>query len=58
MASLLVCDKYGMSCGNVSKFMHIRAHKMNSVDKYNVNAVKCMDVCMDCYEKIFNIKEG
>ena len=58
MASVIVCDRCGMSCGDASKFMHIRAHKMSSADKYNAGTVKYMDVCMDCYEKIFNIKEG
>lgn len=53
MSSVVVCDKCGMSCGDTAKFMHIRAHRLNGTDDFMSNAENYMDVCKDCYKKIF-----
>lgn len=57
MASVIVCDKCGMSCGEVTKFMHIRAHKLVNTENFKNSAEKYMDVCTECYKKIFNNKK-
>ena len=57
MASAIVCDKCGMTATNESKFMHVRAYRMNSATSYKNTAENYMDVCKECYDKIFNKEE-
>lgn len=58
MASAIVCDKCGMSCGEPTKFMHIRAHKLINAESFKNQTEKYMDVCKECYKKIFNEEEN
>lgn len=53
MASMVKCDKCGKLDTNPRKFMHIRAYKMTNANEYNTNTEKYIDVCLECYEKIF-----
>lgn len=54
MASAIICDKCGMTCTDVSKFKYIRVHKLVDTNKFNTNAENNMELCIDCYNKIFN----
>ena len=54
MASAIVCDKCGMTGTDVSKFMHVRGHKLVNATEFKTIADNYMDVCKECYDKIFN----
>lgn len=58
MASAIVCDKCGMTHTNESKFMHVRGHRLCSATSYKTTAENHMDVCRECYDKIFNKEEN
>lgn len=53
MATVIECDKCGEQRKDVSMFMHIRAHEFTGIDDINIIPENHMDVCNDCYEKIF-----
>jgi len=57
MASAIVCDKCGMTGTDESKFMHVRGHRVASATSYINVAENHIDVCKECYDKIFNNKE-
>lgn len=57
MASAIVCDKCGMTHTDESKFMHVRGHRLVSATEFKNMSSNYMDVCKECYKKIFNIKE-
>jgi len=52
-----VCDKCGMTGTDESKFMHVRGHRVASATSYINVAENHIDVCKECYDKIFNNKE-
>ena len=54
MASAVVCDKCGISGTNTSKFMHVRGHRLANATEFKANAEDHIDVCKECYNKIFN----
>lgn len=58
MAAVIVCDKCGMTHTNESKFMHIRAHKLASATTYKNETEKYMDICLDCYKKVFSKEDN
>lgn len=57
MAAAIVCDKCGTSNRDIDKFMHIRAYRFKSSESFMNVANKHMDVCKECYSKIFNEEE-
>ena len=57
MASLVLCEKCGKTSKVASDFMHIRAHKLKTSESYMRDTEKHMDVCKECYDKIFT-QEG
>lgn len=57
MASAIVCDKCGMTGTDESKFMHVIGHKLANATEFKTRAENYMDVCKECYSKIFNNKE-
>lgn len=58
MANLVVCDKCGVSTTDATKFMHIRGYRLSDATNYMNKTENRIDVCKDCYNKIFNKKEG
>lgn len=58
MAALLKCDKCGKTDKKVSKFVRVNVYPLVNTVQFSVsNRIKSMDVCKDCYKKVFNIKE-
>lgn len=53
MSCVVICDKCGMGCGDTAKFMRIRAHRLTGTESFITDAENHMDVCKDCYKKIF-----
>lgn len=54
MSALIKCDKCGKTEKTVKGFMHIRAYPLESATSYESRSCKkVMDVCLECYEKIF-----
>lgn len=59
MASLIKCDKCGMVSTNYRTYKHVRIYKLNSVDTYNgSDAIKHIDICNECYKKIFKEEDN
>lgn len=57
MAALLKCDQCGKTGKDPFDFVHIRAFRVTSATTFRSNAIACMDVCKNCYEKNFNKEE-
>lgn len=58
MASAIVCDKCGVTGTDESKFMHVRGHELANATEFKTRAKDHIDVCLDCYKKIFNKEEN
>ena len=56
MAAVIVCDKCGMTGIATSKFMHVRAYEMSSATAFRTTTINQIDVCKECYDKIFKNK--
>lgn len=58
MAALIKCDKCGKTDNKCKQFKHIRGYKLTSPTSYRgTDTLNCFDVCNECYNDIFNIKE-
>ena len=57
MAAKIECDKCGKSDIKASEFMHVRGHKLASATEFKTYCSDYMDVCKECYNKIFNKEE-
>lgn len=53
MARVIICDKCGMNSVDTSDFMHLRAHELTDNESIKLFAENHMEVCKECYKKIF-----
>lgn len=58
MASVIKCDMCGYTSITTTDFRHIRVHLMKSPTEYFSRTLKYFDLCMKCYDKIFDFRNS
>lgn len=53
MSLIIKCEKCGKTGEDFKKFRHIKGHVLTDASHYNTDCNNRMEVCKECYKKIF-----
>jgi len=57
MSLMVKCEKCGKTSEDFKKFRHIKGHRLSDASHHYSSTDDCMEVCKECYKKIFKKEE-